>query len=201
MPHSTGLRYIHGVRYFLRRRHPPATRILLVESGSRHLIERLGPALHKTYGDDVPIDLVTCYPGLPEGFPSDTVVYQVSDYRGRAGLRRLYGTLGNRYSLLGIVCSAEPIMTKWKWAVAARLPAKVFVINENGDYFWLDRGNWRNIRHFVLYRAGLSGSGAIRTLARLLCFPFTLSYLLLYAAAVHFRRALRMHGVLRGGYR
>jgi hypothetical protein len=31
----------------------------------------------------------------------------------------------------------------------------------------------------------------VRTLARLLMFPFTLSYLLLYAATVHLRRRLR----------
>jgi hypothetical protein len=32
-------------------------------------------------------------------------------------------------------------MTKWKWMLAARLPGKVFVVNENGDYFWLDHGH------------------------------------------------------------
>jgi hypothetical protein len=26
------------------------------------------------------------------------------------------------------------------------LPAKFLVINENADYFWLDRGHWPNIR-------------------------------------------------------
>ena len=86
-------------------------------------------------------------------------------------------------------------MTKWKWAIATRLPAKVFLVNENGDYFWLDRGHWRSIRSFVLFRAGLTGSSAVRTLARLLLFPFTLAYLLLYASTVHMRRAWR------GGYR
>ena len=47
-------------------------------------------------------------------------------------------------------------MTKWKWALALRLPVKVLVVNENGDFFWFDRANWRTIRHFVLFRAGLS---------------------------------------------
>ena len=76
-------------------------------------------------------------------------------------------------------------------ALAARLPAKVFVINENGDYFWLDRGQWRTILHFALFRAGLTGSGAVRTLARVVLFPFSLLYLILYAITVHFRRSLR----------
>ncbi len=75
--------------------------------------------------------------------------------------------------------------------LAARLPGKVFVLNENGDYFWLDRGHLPTIRHFILFRAGLTGAGAVRTLARLVLFPFTLLYLILYAVTVHFRRKLR----------
>jgi hypothetical protein len=159
-----------------------------VESGSRHLIEQVLRPLRTAHGA-VPVDLVTCYSGAPGGIHT---VHRVADYRGRGGRRKLYRDLAAAgYSIMGIVCSAEPIMTKWKWALAARLPVKVFVINENGDYFWLDRGHWRAIRHFVLYRAGLTGSGAIRTLGRLFAFPFTLLYLLLYASTVHIRRAWR----------
>jgi hypothetical protein len=177
------------VRYFLRRRQPPVSRILLVESGSRRLIEHVLPGLRCTYGESVPIDLVTCYPGAPEGVD---LVHRVADYRGASGRRQLYRALAaHRYSVMGMVCSAEPIMTKWKWSLAARLPVKAFVINENGDYFWLDRGHWRAILHFVLFRAGLTGAGAARTLGRLLAFPFTLLYLLLYASTVHIRRAWR----------
>jgi hypothetical protein len=47
------------------------------------------------------------------------------------------------------------------------------------------------IRRFVLLRSGLAGSGAVRTLVRLISFPFTLLYLLLYATFAHARRALR----------
>jgi hypothetical protein len=182
-------RYIRVVRYFLRRRQPPVERILLVESGARHLIERVVPGLRQTYGAAIPIDLVTCYAGAPAAIDA---VHRVSEHRGPEGRRKLYRALkANRYSIMGMVCSAEPIMTKWKWALAARLPVKVFVINENGDYFWLDRGHWRAILYFALYRAGLTGSGAVRTLGRLLAFPFTLAYLLLYASTVHMRRAWR----------
>ena len=177
------------MRYFLRRRQPQVSRILLVESGSRRLIEHVLPGLRRTYGERIPIDLATCFPGAPEGIDA---VHRVTDHRGRDGRRKLYRALkANRYSIMGSVCSAEPIMTKWKWALAARLPVKVFVINETGDYFWLDRGHWRAILHFALFRAGLTGSGAARTLGRLLVFPFTLLYLLLYASVVHIRRAWR----------
>lgn len=182
-----------GVRYILTRAQPEATRILLVESGSRGLLEGLIPGIRRTYGESIFVDLVTCYSGLPRGFdPATTRVYRVGDYRGRAGRRRLYRELAaNRYNILGIICSGEPVMTKWKWAVALRVPAKMFVLNENGDYLWADYGHASVILHFVLFRAGLAGAGAVRTLARFFLFPFTLAYLLLYASAVHSRRALR----------
>ncbi len=177
------------MRYFLRRREPPVSRILLVESGSRHLIENVIPPLRVTYGAETLIDLVTCFPGKPAGVDS---IHRVADHRGRAARRKLYRDLtAQRYSIMGILCSGEPIMTKWKWALTARLPVKVFAINENGDYFWLDRAHWRAIRGLALYRAGFTGSGAVRTVGRLLAFPFTLLYLLLYASAVHLRRAWR----------
>ena len=178
------------MKYFFTRRQPEARRILLVESGSRYLLEGLISGIRATYGNDIFVDLVTCYPGLPDGFQAaNTCVYRVTDYRGRAGRAGLYGELArNRYSILGVICSAEPIMTKWKWSLAARLPAKVFILNENGDYFWVDFGHWAVIRHFVLYRAGLAGAGAVRTLARLALFPFTLIYLLCYAGVAHLSR-------------
>ena len=181
------------MRYFLSGRLPSPAAILLVESGSRVLMEKVIPGLRQSWGPETAIDLVTCYSGLPQGFAEpDTRVYRVTDYRGRDGRRRLYRELAaNRYGLLGIVCSGEPIMAKWKWALALRLPAKVFVINENGDYFWLDRKHLEPIRQTVLLRAGLAGAGAVRTLARVFSFPFTLTYLLLYAAAIHTRRAFR----------
>jgi hypothetical protein len=181
------------VRYVLTRSQPDASRILLIESGARHLYEGLISGIRNTYGDAVNVDLVTCYAGLPRGFrPQTTRVYRVSDYRGSAGRRQLYRELAaNHYSIAGMICSGEPIMTKWKWAIALRLPAKFFVLNENSDYFWLDYGHWSVIFHFVLFRAGLAGAGAVRTLARFFLFPFTLLYLVLYATAVHLRRATR----------
>src|ERR1039457_7319200 len=88
--------------------------------------------------------------------------------------------------------SGEPILMKWKWVLALGLPAKVFVINENCDYFWLDRKHLSAVRQFAIARAGMAGTGAVRTPARLIAFPFTLAWLVLYAAAVHARRLLRL---------
>jgi len=181
------------VRYVRRRGHAPVHAILLVESGSRRLLERILPNLRQNWGSDIFIDLVTCYSGLPEGFHAETTrVYRVSDYRGRALRRQLYRQLRqNGYAFTGIICSGESLMMKWKWALALRVPAKVFVINENADYFWLDLRNWNKVRIVALQRSGLSGTGAVKMLAQLVAFPFTLLYLLLYATVVHARRALR----------
>lgn len=181
------------VRYFLTRGHARINSVLLVESGSRDLLERLIPHFRQSWGNQVRIDLVSCYGSRPEGFdPESTQLYSVADYRGRQGRRKLYRQLiENGYAFVGIVCSGEPLMTKWKWALALRIPAKVFIINENGDYFWLDRHHWNIIVRFVLYRSGLEGAGAVRILIRLIAFPFTFLYLLLYATTVHARRALR----------
>jgi hypothetical protein len=179
------------VRYFLSRRIPEPTSVLLIESGSRALVEGLIGHFRETW-DEVPIDLVTCYPKLPRGFPENTRLFCVTHYKGREGRRRLYRELiGRRYALVGMVCSGEPLLSKWKWILSLRLPAKIFIINENGDYFWLDWGHTSVIREFVYLRSGLAGAGAVRILARTISFPFTLAYLLLYATVVHTRRALR----------
>ena len=181
------------MRYFLTGRCPKVSSILLIESGSRGLIEGVIGGLRQTWGESVSIDLVTCYSTLPKGFePHNTRVYRVGDYRGGAARSRLVAELqSNRYGLLGVICSGEVVMAKWKWMLVLRIPAKVFIINENGDYFWLDRLHLNSLTQFVLFRSGLGGAGAVRTLVRLISFPFALLYLLAYATTAHARRALR----------
>ena len=167
--------------------------ILLVESGSRGILERAIAPIRRNWGEKVAVDLVTCYGGLPAGFsPERTRVYRVTECRCPRARRLLYRQLvKNRYAMVGIVCSGEPLLTKWKWALALRFLTKVLIINENGDYFPLDFGHGSNAYRFVLSRSGLGDAGAVRRLARLILFPFTLLYLLLYATTVHARRALR----------
>jgi hypothetical protein len=181
------------LRYLLSRHIPPFSRVLLVESGSRSLLERLIPVLYEAGAPDAVIDLVTCYGGAPDALDAEqSRIFRVSDYGGGARREKLIGDLVARgYGVIGIICSAEPIMTKWKWWLAAKVPAKVFIINENGDYFWLDWSQWRTMLHFALFRAGLTGAGAVPSLARLLFFPFTFAYRLSFAGWVHLRRALR----------
>lgn len=181
------------MRYYRRSWIPPFLRVLLIESGSRSLIEGLLPSLYRDYGEDAIIDVVTCYEGVPRGLKAGSgKVFWVTDYGPDERHRLLTELLARQYTIVGVVCSAEPIMTKWKWWLVYKLPAKVFVINENGDYFWVHLANWRLVLHFVLFRAGLTGAGAIPTLARLVLFPVTLGYLLAFAGWVHLRRRVRM---------
>lgn len=164
--------------------------MLLVESGSRWLIEKIVPNLLDIWGDEIKMDVVTCFAGVPQG--TNGRVYRVMDYATSEARQSLFRELiANDYQALGMICSGEPIMSKWKWMLAARVPAKVFLLNENGDYVWCDRHHIGYLWQFVCLRTGLAGAGAVRTLARLLLFPFTLAYLILYATSAHARRAMR----------
>lgn len=182
------------MRYVLTGRQPVPSSILLVESGSREPLEKLVPLFRSAWGEHVRIDVLGCYGALPRGLePETSRLFRAGDYPNNERRRQLYRELKQaNYSYVGILCSEEPILTKWKWALAVALPAKVFIINENGDFFWLDWQHRKVIRQFVVVRSGLAGTGAVRMLARAFCFPFGVAYLILYAAAAHSRRALRM---------
>ncbi len=184
------------MRYFFRRAVPANPRVLLVESGSRSNLERTIPLFREIYGDIAKIDVITCFAGAPQG--ADGRIYRVADYPTTQARKGLYAELdANRYGVIGVLCTAEPIMTKWKFALAARVPAKILIINENADFFWCDIGNWAMMLRFSLFRAGITGASAIPALARLLFFPLTAAYLLIYAVAVHLRRRMRMIGMTR----
>jgi|HubBroStandDraft_1064217.scaffolds.fasta_scaffold253805_2 hypothetical protein len=181
------------MRWVVSQRTPTGARILLIESGSRSIIEGVIAHLHSGWGEGMPIDLVTCYAGLPAGLEAAARVFRVADFSTPERRRDLVRELrGRDYAYAGMICAAEPIMSKWKWWLAAKMPAKFFVINENGDYFWLNRKNAKAMLTFILFRLGLSGAGASRTLGRLLVFPFSVLYLLLYAGVAHLRRFIRL---------
>ena len=181
------------MRYVFSTRFPPFDRILLVESGSREILERLIPLLLANHPTLTEIDLVTCYPGEPQGLRSEGVVsrvYRVADYVG--GRWKLLEELAARgYSNAGIICSGQPIMTQWKWAIALRVPVKIFLINENADFLFLDRGHWSNLVWLMKVRGGFGGAALAPSIARVMVFPFALVYLLLFAATVHLRRVIR----------
>ncbi len=180
------------MRYFFRRRVPHLDRILLVESGSRRVTEAFVERFRRMEPRAGRLDVVTCFPGRPRPLSSQSRLWNVAEHRGRAGRRRLLSELrAGRYGVLVILCTGEPLMTRWKWALAALLPAKVLIVNENADFFWCDWSNWRTIRAFVAYRAGLSGAGVVRTAAGLVSFPFVLAYLAGFTCWVHARALAR----------
>lgn len=175
------------MRYLFSRRIPPFTRVLLVESGARGVFDRLIPRLYEVHGEEIEVDLVTCYPGIPAGFRGRVI--RVQDHSGSAARGRLYRELGSGgYSVVGILCSGEPIMTRWKWMLAARLHAKVLIINENADTLWIDWSHRKHIVRLARVRLGFTGASAIPSLWRILLLPFSAIFLLLYAATVHARR-------------
>ncbi|MFN7541967.1 MAG: hypothetical protein ACK5TN_04135 [Acidobacteriota bacterium] len=178
---------------FFSRRIPNLDRVVLVESGPRNLYDGFVGDLYTLHGQNIQLDLVTCYTGEPAGFrPANGAVYRVQDYRGWDGAKRLVQILrGRRVSTLGIICAGVPVMANWKWMLLAGLRAKVFVMNENGDYFWVDYSNWKLIGHFMLFRAGMSGDNGIWLPLRMLVFPFGLLFLAAYAGWVHARRWIR----------
>ncbi len=186
------------MRYYRRSWIPPFLRVLLIESGSRSLVEQLIPAIYENSGANTPIDVVTCFAGAPRGLNLDNgQVFWVTDYGPQERHRLLDQMLARQYTVVGVLCSAEPIMTKWKWWLVHKIPAKVFIVNENCDYFYVHLSNWRTIVHFALFRAGLTGAGAVHMWARLVLFPFTLAYLVAFAGWVHAKRKMRilMHGI------
>ncbi len=182
------------MRLFFSSRIPQFERVVLVESGSRYLVEDLLPGIYHHHPHLERVDVITCFPGAPSTFDhARGEILRVHQFQGRAGRARLYKHLKKTgYNVCGIICSGEAVMTKWKWAIAAHAPAKVFVLNENGDYFYVDHSQFSVIRKFILFRAGLTGANAVSTVGRLMVFPFTFAYLLGFAAWVHLRRKVRM---------
>jgi hypothetical protein len=90
---------------------------------------------------------------------------------------------------MGVVCSEEAILAKWKWLIALGVPAKMLVINESGDCFWCDRNNWPAIRQFVASRSGITGATVLRSILQTAVLPFTFLWLVLFAAGAHTARA------------
>ncbi len=178
---------------YLTSRTPEISHILLVESGSRSVMEASIPRLRHVFGSHIALDLVTCYPGAPAALDATSRIWRTQDFVDAPSRARLLAELKSTgASVLAIVCSNEAIMSRWKWWLVWKLPAKVLIVNENADCFWLDTANLGTLGRFALLRAGLSGEPAGRTLLRCAAFPFVLAYLLLYATIVHARRRMRL---------
>jgi hypothetical protein len=173
------------------------SRVLVVESGPRALAERFLAHLYASHPAQR-VDLLTCLEGEPATLQHDRgSVISVHAHRGFAARRALIkGFARQGYDVVAILCTGYDIMTRWKWAVVLGVPAKVLIVNENADYFWLDSGNFANMRAMVRQRLNWHASASPRLFFELLAYPFVLLYLLAYAGWIHSRRALRhlLHG-------
>ena len=183
------------MRWFLSRAVPEPTRVLVVESGPREVAERLIPRLREVFGARTPIDLLTCLPSDPLSLPGagGSRVWRVTDCPDRGSRWRLLREIrSRRHAITAVVCANSPLMASWRTAALLFLPAKFLIVNENADFFWLDRGHWRNLLQLWMHRSGVFEESAVRAAGRLAAFPFALAFLLGYAAYVHSVRRARL---------
>jgi len=138
----------------------------------------------------VPVDVLGC---VPAPLPGAAEYEDVTPHAGWTARRRLLSRLRKRRPpVAAILAGGDPIMAPWRWAALAYLPSKILIVNENADFFWLDRGHLSALTQFLQHRSGLGGESALRTLSRFVLFPVAFVYLLGYAAYVHTRRAFRL---------
>ena len=179
------MRHFWDVRTF-----PEMSRVLLVESGSRELLEKAIPTVRSFWQDGTPpIDLFTCFGGAPEGLGEDGHVFRVADYPGAERKKLLRELKSRHYAVMGVVCSDELILNKWKWLIMLSVSAKLLIINESGDCFWCDRNNWSAIRQFVASRSGITGATVLRSILQTAVLPLTFFGLVFFAAGAHTVRA------------
>lgn len=171
---------------------PELERVLVIESGSRRAAERF---LTQLYMEEPAqrVDVLTCYGSAPTAFDPDRgQVFHTHKVKGGGARGELFRSFAAaRYSAVCILCTGDDIMTKWKWAAALRIPAKVMIVNESADTFWLDRGHLRELRHMARDRVGNAWLMPLRFAAQVLVFPFTVSILLTFAAVAHGKRLWR----------
>jgi hypothetical protein len=185
------------MRWFLSRSVPEPSRVLVVESGPRDVAERLIPRLREVFGPQTPIDLLTCLPADPVGLAAESQgapqVWRAIDCTDRRSRWRLLREIrSRRYPITAVLCANSPLMASWRTAALLLFPSKFLIVNENSDFFWLDRGHWRNLLQLWMHRSGIFEESAVRAAARLAAFPFSLVFLLAYAAYVHTARGLRL---------
>ncbi len=179
------------MRFFLRSRIPDPTRILLVESGSRAVLEKAWEKMRAIF-PGARYELCTCYPGEPQpgGFERVFRVTEAARQGGKRGMLR--AMCGSRPTIAALLFTREPILRPWKLALLALLPSKILVVNENGDFFWLDWANRHVLAQFLGARAGLDGFALLRSTCRTLAFPFVFAFLAVYALVAYSRRWVRL---------
>ena len=180
------------MKWFLRRSIPPITRILLIESGPRQHAQLLIPRLRTAICGSAPIDLFTCLPDLPAGLGADTRAWRSYEARNHsARWHMLLGLRRERHSAAAILCGESPLLGIWKLVLAALLPAKILLVDDRHNIFWLDFGHWRKALQLGISWSGVRHPEFARKTTHLLLAPFALVVLLGFAAKAHIGRLVR----------
>jgi len=178
------------MKYFFRRKFPDADDVLVIESGSPEVARRALGGIRDIF-PRARVHLLTCWPDPPDGFLTD--VFRTADYpSGWEKVRLLLSFARRRWRVLAILCTGEPILWRWKMLALGLLPAKVLIVNENADFFWLDWDNRKTLRHFLAIRWGVNRDEILATLFRALVFPMALLILLATAGYLYARRWRRL---------
>lgn len=168
------------MKYFLRRKIPVVHDVLFIESGSREVTRRAVEGIRQIF-PGARYHLLTCLPD-PPFIPFDTV-FRAFDYPSWWSKLRLLLSLRRKgWQVMAILCTGERILWRWKIVALALVPAKVLVVNENADFFWLHWENWRILCRLWAVRWAANLGGLFWTALRALVFPFTLLFLLFTAA-------------------
>ncbi len=170
---------------------PSFDQVLLVESGDRQVTEKVLSRLYEI-GQARCVDVLTCYSATPNSFdPQRGVIHSIHGReasRGRLGfIRKL---LAAPYTAVAMLSTDSPVMRNWKWAIALLTKSPILIIDQEGDFLCLGfRGRAARLISSRPIRVLLAEY--LRLAAELLLIPLMVTYLLLYAGAVHGRRLFR----------
>lgn len=146
--------------------------------------------LRMAFGAGIPIDVLGCRRAPLLGADSYVDVSGSRTLSERLAVLRRVRRGG--YSVAGVLSSGDSTMALWKCAAIAAVPAKFLVLNENVDFFWIDRAHWTNAIALLQQRSGLGGESTVRAIAWFAALPFAALFLLCYAVWVHAARAFRL---------
>ena len=180
------------MKWFLRKSSPPIDRLLLVESGSRADAQRLLPVLRESVCGNVPVDLFTCLPDEPSGLGPGSRTwrsYDAEDHTSR--WRMLLGIRRERYPVAAILCGSSPLLATWKVALAALLPAKILLLDEDEGLVWLDRAHWRKALRVGVSRSLVRNPEFLRKVAHAAFLPIAIPILVAFAGRAHLARLIR----------
>lgn len=178
------------MKYFFRRKVPQARDILVIESGSPEVVQRVLGSIRAIF-PNARYYLLTCRPDPSPG--SFATVFHTSDYPSWGNKLRLLLTFRRKkWEVMVILCTGERLLWRWKISALLLVPAKVLIVNEHADFFWLHWENWRTLRKLLAVRWGLNLDELFSAILRILVFPFIVLFLLSTAVFLYMRRWRRL---------